>query len=147
MLSLEGRARRRDYIVVNLVVFVVFAILGVALEGRVEATMDRLPTAVGIPAAILFIAIALALSWVIGLALPVRRLHDMNLSGWCYLLILLINAVPFVGPIVGFCWLVFVPGTKGRNRFGADPRGPTDQTVANVFEGPPVATDGPHPNV
>lgn len=51
------------------------------------------------------------------LALQVRRLHDLNLSGWWLLLALL----PYLGQaalLVALC----LPGTRGDNRFGADPR-------------------------
>ena len=51
------------------------------------------------------------------LAIGVKRLHDIDKSGW-YLLILLI-------PIVNFIWalyMLFADGTVGPNRFGADPK-------------------------
>lgn len=50
------------------------------------------------------------------LAVTVRRLHDLDKSGW-WLLILL---VPFIG---AFVLLVFmcIEGTRGANRFGPDP--------------------------
>lgn len=52
-----------------------------------------------------------------GLALSVRRLHDINKSGW-FLLIALI-------PIVGAIWLLVLyttPGTMGDNQYGPDPK-------------------------
>jgi len=51
------------------------------------------------------------------LAVHVRRLHDQDRSGW---MILLFN-IPYIG---GLLWLVFMclPGTRGPNRFGSDPR-------------------------
>jgi uncharacterized membrane protein YhaH (DUF805 family) len=52
-----------------------------------------------------------------GLAVPVKRCHDRDRSGW-FLLISLI-------PIIGWIWLAielgFLRGTIGSNRFGADP--------------------------
>jgi uncharacterized membrane protein YhaH (DUF805 family) len=54
-----------------------------------------------------------AVGFVLGLALQVRRLHDINRSGfWCF-----IGLIPIVGTIV---LLVFAcqPGTPGPNRFG-----------------------------
>ncbi|MDT3501577.1 DUF805 domain-containing protein [Stenotrophomonas maltophilia] len=47
------------------------------------------------------------------IAVTVRRLHDIDRSGWWYLLML----VPFVGLIV--LVLMLLPGTPGNNRFGA----------------------------
>jgi uncharacterized membrane protein YhaH (DUF805 family) len=52
------------------------------------------------------------------LAVSVRRLHDIERSGW-YLLLALI---PIVGWIVLIYW-VCQPGTSGQNRFGEDPVG------------------------
>lgn len=52
-----------------------------------------------------------------GLAVAVRRLHDINRSG----VNLLLMFVPIVGPVVllAFCCL---PGTVGENRYGPDPQ-------------------------
>ncbi len=51
------------------------------------------------------------------IAVGVRRMHDIDRSGWW----LLIAFVPFIGVIV---LLVFalLPGTAGDNRFGPDPK-------------------------
>lgn len=58
-----------------------------------------------------------------GLMLPiisatVRRLHDVNRSGWWYWIAL----VPLVGGIVLLIWLC-TRGTAGDNTYGADPLG------------------------
>ena len=59
-----------------------------------------------------------------GLAVAVRRLHDLDKSGWW----LLIGLIPLVGAIILLVWFCS-RGTSGANRFGADPRG----SNANVF--------------
>ena len=51
-----------------------------------------------------------------GLAVGVRRLHDTDRSGWW----LLIGFVPLVGGIVLLVFMI-MSGTRGPNRFGADP--------------------------
>lgn len=53
------------------------------------------------------------------LAVQVRRLHDINKSGWNVLWGLL----PIVGPILLIVWLCR-RGTDGDNRFGPDPLAP-----------------------
>lgn len=53
-----------------------------------------------------------------GIALAVRRLHDINRSGWWYLLIFAI----IIGWIVLLIWFC-TEGTDGSNRFGEDPLG------------------------
>ena len=49
----------------------------------------------------------------------VRRLHDIDRTGWWMLIVL----IPLIGPIVLLVFLV-TNGTDGPNRFGADPKGP-----------------------
>jgi len=58
------------------------------------------------------------------IAIAVRRLHDLDKSGWFYLL----SLVPIVSLIllVWFC----TKGTAGPNRFGPDPLG-SDTSVFN----------------
>ena len=46
----------------------------------------------------------------------IRRLHDLDKSGWW----LLVALVPFVN-IIFLLYLWLAPGTVGRNRFGSDP--------------------------
>ena len=66
----------------------------------------------------LFLAIA-------GLSLSVRRLHDIDRSGWWFLIIFTI-----VGIFVLIYWAC-KKGDEGENRFGADPLGsePPELTV------------------
>ena len=53
------------------------------------------------------------------LAVQVRRLHDINKSGWN----ILWNFLPIVGPILLIVWFCR-RGTVGDNRFGPDPLAP-----------------------
>jgi len=62
-----------------------------------------------------------------GLAAGIRRLHDLNKSGWW----LLIALVPLVGILVLIFWFAG-RGTEGENRFGPDPLG--GATAAPVEE-------------
>jgi uncharacterized membrane protein YhaH (DUF805 family) len=50
-----------------------------------------------------------------GLAVAVRRLHDLDSSGWWILLFL----IPLVGAIILIVWFC-TKGTDGPNRFGPD---------------------------
>jgi uncharacterized membrane protein YhaH (DUF805 family) len=64
------------------------------------------------------VAIIIYLVAVLALILPsisvmVRRLHDIDRSGWWYW----IGLVPCVGPIILIVFYV-TPGTAGQNRFG-----------------------------
>ena len=66
---------------------------------------------------IAFAALALLGLWS-SLALTVKRWHDVGMSGWFALLTL----PPFANFMM-FVLLCLLPGTKGPNRHGPDPRG------------------------
>ncbi|HUB93000.1 MAG TPA: DUF805 domain-containing protein [Verrucomicrobiae bacterium] len=63
---------------------------------------------------IVIIIAAVLLIFPVKVSAYVRRLHDLNQSGWLTLLIL----VPFVG-IPLFLYLLFAPGTREQNKYGA----------------------------
>lgn len=51
-----------------------------------------------------------------GIAVTVRRLHDLDRTGWWILL----GLIPLIGWIILLIWYV-TKGTDGPNRFGPDP--------------------------
>jgi uncharacterized membrane protein YhaH (DUF805 family) len=60
--------------------------------------------------------ISTLLQFPFGLSLSVRRMHDLNKSGWLYLLTL----VPLVNIFIPF-YLLFFPGSTGENKYGPQP--------------------------
>jgi uncharacterized membrane protein YhaH (DUF805 family) len=104
LFAYQGRASRSAYwwfALFAAIVYIVIEIIAVVAAGNSLGTRVTLD--------LLF-----SIAWLIfGLALAVRRLHDIDRSGWW----LLIAFIPFVGGIV---LLVFslLPGTRGPNRFG-----------------------------
>lgn len=76
---------------------------------------------------VLFLALYIALSvpLVVGnIFLSVRRFHDFNITGWAVAGMWAASFIPFIGTVVAFVGgvaLFFVPGTRGRNKYGADP--------------------------
>lgn len=101
----SGRSRRREYWTFTVVSW----LLAVAVSLAAGTIADSLSM-------VLLLVFALALI-VPSLALQVRRLHDTDKSGWWFLVAL----VPFIGGIVLFV-LNCIEGTRGANRFGADPK-------------------------
>ena len=57
------------------------------------------------------------------IAVQVRRLHDIDRSGWW----ILITFVPIVGAIVLLVWYC-TKGSNGSNRFGQDPLGSNESS-------------------
>ena len=53
-----------------------------------------------------------------GVAVTIRRLHDTDRSGWA----ILWGLVPLIGALLLILFYV-TEGTRGPNRFGADPKG------------------------
>lgn len=69
-----------------------------------------------------WIVFGLAMVWsfiifIPNIAVTIRRLHDINKTGWLYLLYL----IPLIGPIVLFVFFV-QEGTRGPNQYGPDPK-------------------------
>jgi len=107
----QGRARRKEYwcfSLISLVVFIALIFVDIAL-GTVYFDEE----AFGLLSTLYFLA-----TLVPGVALFVRRMHDVNWSGlWFFA-----NFVPLLS-IVPSIVAAFVDGTPGPNRFGQDPKG------------------------
>lgn len=118
ILSLEGRLGRINYAAWSLLILIVGGFVVKAVAPMVEYL-------VGPSVSLLIMSVCyLAASVVIG----VRRLHDIDWSGW----LILLSAIPYVGPVFALVML-FKPGTPGNNRFGPQPRPPT--LLAKLFVG------------
>jgi uncharacterized membrane protein YhaH (DUF805 family) len=101
--TFSGRARRKEYwmfTLVNVLISIVLSILSMLLP------------VLGILSIIYSLAIIIP-----SFAVNVRRLHDIEKSGWW----VLISLVPIIGGIV---LLVFActEGTQGPNQYGEDPK-------------------------
>lgn len=99
----SGRARRKEYWM-----FTLFNVL-------IQLVLWMIDVAIGTP---------LILGWIYslavfipGIAVCVRRLHDVGRSGWFYLL----NFIPFVGAIF-LLVLLCDEGQRMSNKWGEDPK-------------------------
>lgn len=133
LFSFAGRAKRSEYWGVQLFVAVCSVIVTIATG---QETLQ--PTA-----ATILLAFTVASTW-IGLAVTIRRLHDLNRTGWWllgYYLVAFMLIIPLllarpreidliaVLAIIGVCmniglhvvWLGFFRGTPGPNQFGPEP--------------------------
>lgn len=120
----NGRSRRMEYwlfFVFHILVALVFTIVAVSLVVvGAEAGPGHGKESAGAAFVVWFlIAGAAWLALIVPtLAVHVRRLHDIDQSGWMVLL----GLIPGVGGII---LLVFhlMDGTPGANRYGEDPKG------------------------
>lgn len=106
----SGRARRKEYWMYFLF-SILFAILAAVLDNIVGTNVQPLPYGV-------FYGLYALGTFLPGLAVLVRRLHDVGKSGFWFF----IAFIPLVGPI----WLLVLLGTNGdagENKYGADPKG------------------------
>ena len=100
--TFNGRACRSEYWFFHLFNAIVIAVLR-----TIDYTMLDLEVLAGIWSLLTLIPM---------LALNVRRLHDIDRSGWWFLLVF----VPVIGWVILLIWAC-TQGTAGPNRFGADP--------------------------
>ncbi|EJL22422.1 DUF805 domain-containing protein [Novosphingobium sp. AP12] len=132
----KGRSRRMEYwafTLLNVIVYAVIGILAMAMGLSLSALTNLdggnfSSAAVGGGFMVLagvgglyFLA-----TFIPGISVAVRRLHDRDMSGWWYPGFIVLGMIPFVGWIASIAFLVilFLPGTPGHNRFGEDPKDP-----------------------
>lgn len=167
----SGRSRRKEFwmwvlfiILVSIVLSILDSMLGLGgrtFAGR-SATTTPTMTSVGYGAfasgGVLTIIFSLAIL-IPNLAVSVRRLHDIDRSGWLVLLPLVpycaavgffiagaMSASPAYMVIGGLAMLLTLvcgilmlvwyctPGTQGSNRFGPDPLDDTGETLVETFQ-------------
>lgn len=106
----DGRARRKEYWMFVLVVVVISVVLSI-LGSILGSIAGFLGTIFSIISGLFSLAILVP-----SIGLAIRRLHDINKSGWFYLLAFI--------PLVNFylIYLLATEGTKGDNQYGPDPK-------------------------
>jgi uncharacterized membrane protein YhaH (DUF805 family) len=107
--TFSGRARRKEYWMFFLF-FIIFAIVAMVLDNILGIAIKN----VGYGPIYILYVLAFLLP---GLAVSVRRLHDVGWSGWY----LLLSFIPIVGAIiliVKYC----TEGAPGTNQYGANPK-------------------------
>ncbi|WP_447726210.1 DUF805 domain-containing protein [Sphingomonas koreensis] len=154
----KGRSRRKEfwmYVLFVILVTIVLTILDnvLGLGGTASGGADLSGTAVGVGGAASggwLTNIFSLLTLIPGIAVSVRRLHDLDRTGWWILLpavfyipgaalmfagamggstgmtgaSMLLMGIGFITAILLLVWYC-MPGTVGPNRFGEDPKGQT----------------------
>jgi uncharacterized membrane protein YhaH (DUF805 family) len=105
----SGRARRKEYWLFFLF-NIVFAFVAMVLDNALGTAIEDKGYG------LIYILYALAV-FLPGLAVTVRRLHDLGKSGWLLLIVFI--------PIIGAVWLLVLmclDGNPGKNLYGASPK-------------------------
>ena len=110
----SGRARRKTYwmfVLFNIILSVAAAVLDLSL-GTIIGDPE---SGIGVFGLILTLALLVP-----GLAVTVRRIHDLGHSAWFILL--------FFIPLINFGMLIYMAfaGEEGANKYGPDPKGYTN---------------------
>ncbi len=129
LFSFDGRIGRLKYWLGGLVQAILLFIAVIAMLGFLSfnglATVYSL-TATG--------WMALVAVWLFGVwthaALVVKRYHDLDKSGWWFLMLL----VPFIGPIWVIVECGFFPGKQGMNSYGLPPGSGWGKSVDEEIE-------------
>lgn len=108
----SSRARRKEYWMFALFYVIVLILIGVLAFGMSTVSESLFMVFIGVYA--LYVLAMLIPS----LAVTVRRLHDIDKSGW----FILISLIPFIGGLI-LLVMTILPGTVGHNSFGPDPKG------------------------
>jgi uncharacterized membrane protein YhaH (DUF805 family) len=120
-ISIQGRAPRSEYWWFYLAVLIAMVVLQII----VGVLGSILGSTVAIILSLVVLVVAL-FCMVASITAGIRRLHDVDKSGW----LMLIGLIPLVGLILLYFFVI--RGTVGPNRFGPDPLG--GDGAAQVFE-------------
>jgi uncharacterized membrane protein YhaH (DUF805 family) len=107
--NFSGRARRKEYLIFligNFILGCLIGLMGIFVFDLNAQQIDKIATT------------AQLLLFFPGLALGIRRLHDVGKSGW----FLLIGLIPIVGILYVLYLYCIKKGDVGDNQYGPDPK-------------------------
>ena len=139
-LSFSGRIGRVRYLAYQLGIQFLLSLIfvplmmafGLAAGLSGQGSGAEAQGAIGALAILIYIPLLIA-----GFTYAVRRLHDLDKTGWLSLLFL----VPLVNFILGL-YILFAPGTPGGNRFGPPPAPNTGGVIFMAWLIPGIALLG-----
>ena len=122
----SGRSQRKEYWMFMLFYIIVAVVCTVLMIGGGMALDESGQSE---PGPLFWLGVAALVIFVLGSLIPsvavqVRRFHDQDKSGW----LVLLGFIPYVGGLIVFIFMC-LDGTRGPNRFGKDPKNPTNSDV------------------
>ena len=109
----NGRARRKEYWMWTLYCTIIL-LVSMVFDNLFGLTFELLGEDLGYGWLYLIFGI---IQFIPGLAVVVRRLHDVGKSGWYYLIVFI--------PLIGFIWILVLLCTDGveeENKWGTNPK-------------------------
>jgi uncharacterized membrane protein YhaH (DUF805 family)/cold shock CspA family protein len=121
--NFSGRARRKEYWGFGL--FYVLGMILLAIAGvAIDTAVGNFDYSAEAPVATIVItALAILVSLIPGIAITVRRFHDIGLSGWFYLLMFVVGFVLTGSLLILAIVLGLIPSQKRENKWGPVPEG------------------------
>lgn len=116
--TFSGRAQRSElwwFVLFTFLVSIALSVVDSVLFGTTTTTATSFESSTDTPILSGLFSLAVILP---SISVAVRRLHDLDRTGWWYWLFL----VPIIGFIILIVWFAS-KGTDGENRFGPDPLG------------------------
>lgn len=119
--TFRGRARRKEYW--GFVLFSTLALIVLSFAGlMVDAMLGNFdPYGSGPVGILIALGLAILVGFLPGLAVTVRRFHDVGMSGWFYLLFVVLSLFTIGGLIIFVVTLI--PSQKRENKWGPVPEG------------------------
>jgi uncharacterized membrane protein YhaH (DUF805 family) len=120
-LSSKGRIGRQTWWLATIVLYVILFVLVFLFSALLSNDDSGFSVILVLIVELLFAAAYITVS--------VKRLHDLDKSGWYYLIAL----IPFIGGLILFIQLGFIQGTIGSNTYGDDPlRTAVTNTISSI---------------
>jgi uncharacterized membrane protein YhaH (DUF805 family) len=110
--TMEGRLGRLRYLAYSFGLSIAIQLIAGVTMGLASV----MPPDIGGIVTMIIMIVAYIMLLVTSLFIMVKRMHDVNRSGWMLLLLL----IPLVNIILGL-YMLFAPGTDGDNKYGPPP--------------------------
>lgn len=130
--AIAGRSRRGEFwsfFGFNFLLFCVFFGLIIAVGDATGGASGGAGAAFGGVLVLIFVLMIPLMIWMYVafpamIAVMCRRFHDQDRSAW----FMLIGIIPYLGWLILLIFMC-IDGTAGPNRYGADPKAPSDEQV------------------
>lgn len=120
--TFQGRARRKEYwgfALFYMLALFILSFIGLAIDGALGNLGGS--NGDGPVATVVVMVLGLLFFFLPGIAITVRRFHDVGLSGWLYLLFIVLSVI-YIGGIIIFV-ISLLPSQRHDNKWGPPPEG------------------------